>query len=249
MKIILMPVMVLIIFNGSLQLKSHPDSIGTSLKSDSLGSFFRFEDSPSFGFLATYFPSFFIQNGLDLKTFIRSRTFRIIREQYGDLRSVDAIYIQALKLTYDNTAIALLLSLVACFDHRFVGLKVPVFALFFPLSNESEEEFRQRVSNLPRFLYSDTPAGKIGDRDKLQHFFGSAFLAFIFESQQVADNFSDFIEQGEKTIIVDGVLDERDIRANRDGQRFGLALLDNNHLLPSAFLKHKTNSIDSTGVK
>jgi hypothetical protein len=207
---------------------------------DSMVSYFQFDTTSGFGFLGTYFPPIFIQNGMELKSFIRSDTFNKLRLQYGDLKAVDAIFIRAMKLTNNNTAMALLLATKACFDHRTVGLKVPVFALFFPLSNESREEFKSRVANLPRKLYTDTPRGKIGDRDKLQHFFGSAFIAFAFESAEPAERTSEFVEKGEDLIIVDGTIDARDVRANRQGQRFGLALLENCYRVPSEFISSRS---------
>lgn len=204
---------------------------------DSLFEYFQFEETASFSFLETYFPPLLIQDGIVLKSFIRSKTFLEIRNQFTDLKAVDAIFIHAMKLTNDNTAIALMLSSLATFDHRMVGLKIPALKLYFPLSNESEKEFSKRVNNLPVRLYADSPANQFGDRDKLQHFFGSAFLAFVFESRDASERFGTFIEKGEDAFIVDGSIDERDIRANHQGQQFGLALLHDNHRLPSEFLK------------
>ncbi|MBI1806174.1 MAG: hypothetical protein HYR76_03870 [Ignavibacteria bacterium] len=221
----------------------------TSDGSDSLSSFFQFDDPPPLSCLFTYFPPFFIEHGIELKWFIRSKTFRKIRERYGDPRAVDAIFIRAMQMTNNNTAVSLLLATIACMDHQIVGLKAPIFALYFPLSNESEQEFNRRMRNLPAQLYKDTPSTPSGDRDKLQHFFGSTFLTFVFESRQPAERIGDFIEQGEDAFIVDGVLDDRDIRANRQGQEFGLALLDDNHRLPSDFLKYELAGVslrDST---
>lgn len=204
---------------------------------NSLEKYFLFDEPPLFGFLTTYFPSFFIQNGIELKNFVRSDEFRQIRQQYDDAKAVDAIYVQAMQLTQNNTAIALLIATLATFDHRLVGIKVPIFNLFFPLTNESKEEFFKRVNNLPTRIYNDSPANASGDRDKLQHFFGSAFLAYLFESREVSERFGLFVEHGEDAFIIDGVLDSRDKRANRHGQQFGLALLENKHRLPSEFLK------------
>jgi hypothetical protein len=211
--------------------QSRPES-----EPDSLLSYFQFDDTAPLSCLFTYFPPFFIQNGIELKSFIRSETFHQIRERFGDVRAVDAVYIRAMQLTNNNTAIALLLSAVATFDHRIVGLKIPIFNLFFPLSNESFEEFTQRVNNLPARLYSDTQPIRTGDRDKLQHYFGSAFLTVVCESPQPAERIGDFIEKGEDAFIIDGALDERDRRANRQGQEFGLALLIDHHHVPSEFL-------------
>ncbi len=213
---------------------------------DSLSQCFVFDEPSPLICLFTYFPPFLIQHGIDLKAFIRSRMFRDIRARYGDKRAVDAVYIRAMQMTNNNTAVALMLSTLACFDHDMVGLNVPVFSLFFPLTNESETEFKRRVDNLPVKLYDDTPPTFSGDRDKLQHFLGSAFLTYAFESRDVAMRIGEFIEKGEDAFIVDGVLDERDRRANQQGQEFGLALLDDNHHLPSEFLKFGIAAITRT---
>jgi len=203
---------------------------------DSLAAYFRLEETSPLSCLMTYLPPLFIQYGLDLKAFIRSRTYAAIRRTCGDVRALDALFIRAMRLTNNNTAISLLLSTVAAFDHRDVALKVPVFALCFPLSDESEEDFRARVKNLPARLYGDTPAGEAGDRDKLQHFLGSAFIAFAFESGDASMRVGEFVEQGEGAFIVGGVDDDRDRRADREGQAFGAALLDDIHRLPSEFI-------------
>lgn len=204
---------------------------------DSLRAYFQFEESSPFSCLAEYFPPLFIEHGMELRSFIRSTTFKKLRATFGDLRSVDAIYIRSMYLTNNNTALALLLASLATFDHRVIGLKVPLLKIQFPLSDESEKDFSRRVNNLPSRLYEDTPRDASGDRDKLQHFFGSAFLAFITESRNPAERFGTFIEEGEELFIVGGVNDERDMRANREGQKFGIAVLDNNHHFPSEYLR------------
>ncbi len=212
---------------------------GQQSKSDtsSFSEYFKFEDKPLVSCLFTYFPPLFIQHGIDLKDFIRSGTFKSLRLKLGDLRAVDAIYVRAMQMTNNNTAIALLMTTIAVFDHRLVGFKVPIVQLFFPLTNESSEQFQQRVNNLPARLYTDTPEAWSGDRDKLQHFFGSAFLTVVFESRDVANRFGNSIEEGERAFIVDGAYDDRDVRANKQGQYFGDSLLRDNHRLPSEFLK------------
>ncbi len=210
---------------------------------DSLNRYLQFEDPAPLSCLFTYFPPFFIQNDLTLKEFIRSNEFREIRKRYGDKRAMDAIYVRAMQLTNNNTTIALFLATLATFDHLLVGLKVPVFNLAFALSNESDEEFQLRIRNLPRTLFDDTPPGKYGDRDKLQHFFGSAFLTVLFESPQSAERFGEFVEIEEEKFIVGGVNDIRDLNADRCGQRFGMALLDDNRRFPTEFLKKRLSSL------
>lgn len=205
-------------------------------RKDMLARYFRFEDPAPLSCLYSYFPPFFIQHGMELKDFIRSSMFRRIRGQFGDRKAVDAIYVRAMQLTNNNTALALLLSTIACFDHPYVGLNVPVLSIYFPLSNESNEEFDRRVSHLPVKLYEDTPRTEQGDHDKLQHFFGSAFLTVVFESRNASMRFGEFVEQGEEAIIVGGINDDRDLRADRQGQDFGVAVLENNLCFPSKFM-------------
>jgi hypothetical protein len=207
----------------------------TAPPADSLARFLQFEDASPLSCLFTYFPPFFIQNGIELKSFIRSRTFLRLRREFGDRRAADAIYVRAMQMTNNNTAMALLLCSIACFDHRLVGIKVPIFDLYLPLSNESEEEFTRRVRHLPTQLYDDTPAGEGGDRDKLQHFFGSAFLAFVFESGGAATRFGEFVEEGEEAVVIGGVNDDRDLRADDQGRRFGTAALGDNRIYPSRY--------------
>ncbi len=210
-----------------------------TLPPDSVAAFrpyFTFHDDPPLSCLFTYFPPFFIQHGIEMKQFLRSKAFHRLKDRLGDRRALDAIYVRSMQLTDNNTAIALLLAAIATFDHRVVGLKVPVFQFYFPLSNESQEEFDRRVSRLPARIYPDTPPRPAGDRDKLQHFFGSAFLTVAFESESGADRTGVFVEEGEDIFIVGGVKDERDLRADRDGRRFGKALLEDNRRYPSRFL-------------
>lgn len=199
--------------------------------------YLQFSEQGPYNALLSWYPPLIFMNGAELKDFIRSRTFAMIRESAGDLRAVDAIFVYAMELNGHNTALALMTAAVATFDHYVVGLDVPLLNLFFPLSNESEEDFALRVRNLPGALYPDTPAGPHGDRDKLQHFFGSALVSYAFESEGAAERVGEFVEFGEDLAIVDGMLDSRDRRANWQGAQFGAALLGNTLRHPSEFLR------------
>jgi len=224
--------LIMIVTSASQILPAQPKGVDSAAQ---FKSYLTLHDDAPLSCLLTYFPPFFIQHGLELKSFLRSRTFGLLRRRLGDLRALDALYVRSMQLTNNNTAVALLLSTIASFDHRVVGLKIPVFQFFFPLSDESQEDFDRRVRSLPSRIYPDSPAGDAGDRDKLQHFFGSAFLTAVFESEGGADRAGLFVEEGEEAFIVGGVNDERDLRADRDGRRFGKALLGNTHRLPSEF--------------
>jgi hypothetical protein len=174
-----------------------------------------------------------VQDAYRLKEYIRSDSFARVRAFRGDLAAVDDIFHQSMILSWGNTYEALFLSFVGTMDHRRFGIRLPVLGalLWFPLTSEFEDEFRERVKALPRLLYNDSP--EEGDRDKLQHFFGSAFITYTFESTESAEQIGELVERGEDLFVVDGILDERDTRANRQGQVFGLKLLRGVPVRPS----------------
>ncbi|HEY6191053.1 MAG TPA: hypothetical protein VI215_01865 [Bacteroidota bacterium] len=237
---------IMIVASASQLLPAQPREIDSTAQ---FKPYLTLHDDAPLSCLLTYFPPLFIQHGIELKAFLRSKTFRRLRAGLGDVGALDALYVRAMQLTDNNTAVALLLATIATFDHRLVGLKVPVFRFYFPLSDESEEEFDRRVNSLPRNLYRDTPPGTAGDRDKLQHFFGSAFLTLLFETEEGAERIGLFVEEGEDAFIVGGVKDDRDLRADQEGQRFGRALLEDIRRMPSEFLGAERETVGvSAGV-
>lgn len=179
-----------------------------------------------------------LQDSYRLKEYICSEEFRSFRQRFGDMRAVDALFDHALNLSWNNAYEALLISFVCTMEHRNFGVKLPLVGalLWVPLTSEFPDEFRERVDALPCRIYPDSPSGPSGDRDKLQHFFGSAFLTYTFESRGAAQRMGNFVEWGENKFIVDGALDERDFRANEQGEDFGLHLLRDASVLPSKFL-------------
>jgi hypothetical protein len=188
-------------------------------------------------FAPIFFPKL-LQDEYRLKEYIRGKDFAEFRGIYGDRQAVDAIFNRALHLCWNNTGEALLICLLSTMDHRSFGIRLPLLGdlLWVPLTSEFPDEFRARVDALPGMLYADTPPGKAGDRDKLQHFFGSAYLTILTESREAADRSGLFIEWGEERFVVGGVNDPRDIRADRQGAAFALRLMADLELRPSGFL-------------
>lgn len=196
-------------------------------------------DYSAFESMITLFPPFLFQNISEMKSFVRSDEFSEFKNQNGDLAAVDEIFHHAYKITRGNTSIALLLCTSATLDHYTLSIRVPILNIYIPLSDETKEEFQRRVDNLPAQIYPNSPKTKHGDRDKLQHFFGSAFLMYTFESQDVAQSYSEFVEKFEDRYIKDGNYDLLDMKANEDGQRFGLALSKNQKTKPSDILSSR----------
>jgi hypothetical protein len=153
------------------------------------------------------------------------------------MRTIDAIYLKSLKIADYNIARGLFLSFVAVLEHRKIDVKMPIFKqLALPLTFEEDSIFYSRIKNLPSKVYSDTPPGSYGDIDKLQHFFGSAYLAFASESPGLTHITGDLIEWLEPILIVGGDDDPRDKRANNQGKSFGRDLLVVKTLLPTDYL-------------
>ncbi|HXX64280.1 MAG TPA: hypothetical protein VEO56_10850 [Bacteroidota bacterium] len=184
-----------------------------------------------------------------LREYVCSDELAVARKAYGDLYAVDLIFDRAMRLCWNNRGEALLVSAFAVMDHRRFGVRIPLLGAFIwiPLSSEFPEEFRRRIRALPGRLYPDTPPE--GDRDKLQHFFGSAFLTVLAGSPDAADRFGLFIEWGEDRFIVGGVNDPRDVRANRQGQRFAERLMEDEDARPSdVFLEEFRPGADTLSV-
>ena len=189
-----------------------------------------------------------LQDGVLLKEFVRSEEFRKARERFGDVASVDILFRRALRMSWNNPYVALAILVPAVMDHDRVGVRLPLFGrlLWFPLTSEFPEEFAARCEALPRDLFPDAPGS--GDRDKLQHFFGSALAGVLTESADAAERIGTFVEWGEDLFIVGGTVETRDMAANRRGIAFGFALLHDRTTLPSQFMRTPLHNVlsDST---
>jgi len=172
-----------------------------------------------------------------IREYICDGRFQILRTRYGDMRAIDAIYLKSLKIADYDIARSLFISFMAVLEHRKVDVKMPILeSLAVPLTFEEDTIFYSRIKHLPTQVYPDTPPGSTGDIDKLQHFFGSAYLAFASESPGLTRTTGNFIEWFEKYFVVGGADDPRDKRANKHGKSFGRDLLVVKTLLPSDYL-------------
>jgi hypothetical protein len=188
-------------------------------------------------FLSEIFTPQIIIDTKHIRQYILDERFQILRNRYGDLRTIDAIYLKSLKIAEYNIARALFLSFMAVLEHRKVEVKIPIVSsLKVPLTFEKDSIFSARIKHLPTQVYSDSPTIPEGDRDKLQHFFGSAYLSYASEAPDFTRTLGNLIEWGEPVFIVGGTDDPRDKRANKQGESFGRDLLAVMTLLPSDYL-------------
>lgn len=174
-----------------------------------------------------------------MKAMFGEEEYQQIRTQWGDQYAVDLAFRRAMSLCWNNRGVTLLVMFLATIDHRNVGIQLPLLGplLWLPLSGEFPEEFERRLRALPAHLFPDSPEGEAGDRDKLQHFFGSAFLAYLFGDAEPAERIGDFVEWGEDAFIVGGVNDVRDREANTCGRQFAMRLLEDHEAVPSDAMK------------
>jgi hypothetical protein len=192
------------------------------------------DTSASFVDAVEFLPRFFRDEAM-LKRYLRNERFFGLRKTYDDTLAVDAIFDRAMMLTHGNIGRALLISTFGVMDHRQLGFKVPLFgSVYMPLTSENDSLFRLRRTHLPKKLLSDDL--RASDKDKLQHFFGSAYLAYTTNSSVISEFIGDLFEMGEDRFVLGGRSDPRDQLANAKGREFGLGLLKDIELLPSDVL-------------
>jgi hypothetical protein len=132
-----------------------------------------------------------------------------------DLTKLDLIYLYSQKVCNNDLGLTLLTCLYSTFEHKNIPF---TFGLKIPLSFESNLNFIKRTQNLPSHLFIDQP--NVYDKDKLQHFFASAYLYWLIENRYIANLTGILIEIGEDSFIKGGAYDVRDLRSNRLGHLF-----------------------------
>ena len=170
-----------------------------------------------------------------ISEYIASERLLEIRKIYGDLTATDSIFQEALKFTNDNHSDALLALMFATVPYREVPIQLPIIKtiVLYPLTSADEEIFLNKNDNLPRYLFFDTPQNDYGDKDKLAHFFGSAFLSYESSIFDLGKLIGYFVEVFEESFKVQSNVDLRDLDVNDYGRLFGNLLKENNKLLPS----------------
>jgi len=158
-----------------------------------------------------------LREGYTLREYFASDAYVQASLGESDQERMDAIYYDAVELTHQHSSTTLLAAAFSVFEHKSIQLQMPGFILPIPLTSESNEHFDLRVSHLPAHIYSP----KIGDVDKLQHFFSSAWLKKLFGMDWLVEFAGNFVEVGEQAFVVGGADDPRDKHANADGLNFG----------------------------
>lgn len=170
-----------------------------------------------------------------ISAYIASENFIQLKNQIGDVAAADSIFNEAVNCADGDIADALLGLMLATVPYREVPIQIPLIKsiVSYPLTSADEETFLTKNENLPRHLFFDTPQNDYGDKDKLAHFFGSAFLSYESNIFDLGKLIGYFVEAFEESFKVQSSIDLRDLDVNEYGRLFGNLLKENNKLLPS----------------
>jgi hypothetical protein len=169
----------------------------------------------------------------ELRGFITDLPRPDVRTREHDLQRLDAMYEEAIRLSEGDIMSALLMLTWATLPYHTFPAVLPILNLKItvPVSTESRASFDRRLANLPGVLLKDTPSYL--DRDKLPHFFGSAWLQCVLKSPELADACGEMIERLEEVFKLEGSRDPRDIMVNRLGISFAMQLQRQRAVRPS----------------
>lgn len=179
-----------------------------------------------------------------ISEYISSNKFVEQKKITNDLNSIDAIYLQTVNQTENDFSEALLALTFATVPYKEVPIQLPLLkiVLNYPLISASDSIFNLKNENLPKYIFFDSLEDSYGDKDKLAHFFGSAFISYSSTIFDLGNPIGYFVEVFEETFKVQSSIDERDLITNKLGNTFGKLLKKNKNILPSQIIILRTLS-------
>ena len=173
-----------------------------------------------------------------LSEFIASDYFLELKATNKDLSLVDSMYLRTIRYYDYDYQEALLALTFATIPFRKVPLVVPLInaRIYYPLISANDSISNLKNQNLPGRLFYDSPTDTGGDKDKLAHFFGNAFIGYAENILKLADVFGYFVEAFEEDFKAQSEVDFRDVDVNWYGVLFGEMLETNKNVLPSQIM-------------
>lgn len=160
-----------------------------------------------------------------------------------NINQMDSIFSFALSIADSNIADALLFCSIGTMTYPVFKIKLPYLNFFIPFSVFTEydlEKMKKKEENLPHKLFEDSPDTKFGDKDKVVHFFTFAYFSYLF-GYSFAVHIGSFVEKFEESFKIDGKVDERDLKINELGAKFGQEL--NYKIIFPSFILAKERSL------
>lgn len=173
-----------------------------------------------------------------LSAFIASDYFLELKMTNSDLALVDSIYLKAIQFYKNDYEEALLALTFTTIPYQKVPILLPLLKirLYYPLISACDSIANLKNQNLPSRLFYDSPDNDYGDKDKLAHFFGNAFIGYAENILKLADVFGYFVEAFEEDFKAQSEVDFRDVDVNWYGVLFGDMLETNKDILPSQIM-------------
>ena len=170
-----------------------------------------------------------------LSSYIASKDFAGLKINSDDLSRVDSLFKKALQVTKGNYSEALFALTFTAVPYKFIPIQIPLLNIIinYPLVSACDSVFNLKNANLPKYLYFDSPDDDFGDKDKIAHFFGAAFLSYSSNLFDLSDLIGYFVEVFEQNFKVQSSIDIRDLQSDALGDIFGTLLKRNKNLLPS----------------
>jgi hypothetical protein len=166
---------------------------------------------------------------------IRSDAFQTTRKENGDLAAVDSLFISTLKYFEGDVSETLLALTFATVPFNKIDFQIPLLKkiITIPLPSAQKKLFDEKVTKSPKLLFPDSHLTGYGDKDKLAHFFGNAFIRYSFRLFNLSKFLGIFVEFMEEGFFVNGEFNKKDILANHFGEFFAEALIKNPNSVPS----------------
>ncbi|MBI3124650.1 MAG: hypothetical protein HYZ10_09610 [Ignavibacteriales bacterium] len=155
-----------------------------------------------------------------LSDYIASDEFLSIKKITTDLEQVDIIYSKAVNFFEGDISEALLCLTFSCLPFNKIDFNLLLGIVKVPLPSPPKIVFQKRLENLPKNIYFNSPRTNFGDKDKLSHFFGNAFLRYNISMFNFSKFMGIFVEKTEESFFANGELDRRDIMTNHLGELF-----------------------------
>jgi hypothetical protein len=175
-----------------------------------------------------------------LSNYIASDDFKKNLESGDHILIIDSIFTESLKVCNNDISEALLTAALATLPYRKIPVTIPV------IDEEAEGTiiempdslFKKKVSNLPSKIFFDSPDGFFGDKDKLSHFFGNAFLSYNMALFNLSKFLSILVELFEESFKVDGSVSTRDLLVGNLGELYGRELSEYGIRMPSRYIRY-----------
>jgi len=174
-----------------------------------------------------------------LTNYMTTNEYLQFKQVHTDIESVDHIYEKALKYFNNNLSETFLCLTFTLIPYNKIPMKIPFLGIKITVSlpSPSQMVYKEKRKNTPKQLFFDSPRNDFGDKDKLAHFFGNAFLSYNIPLFNFSDFMGIFVEYFEEGFFLEGGYDYRDLVANHLGKLFGVMVKNKKDVKPSEALK------------